>query len=376
MNKNTSVIKKVMIALLSIVVLVAVTIFFYMRQAKFGQAPTGERLERMMQTDNYKNNAFQNIEETPSLTEGYSMTKIFFNFLFAKFPETVPVDSLPSVKTDLFQLPIDSNILIWFGHSSYYLQLNGKRFLVDPVFSGNASPLPGTNLSFNGSDIYSADDIPPIDYLMITHDHYDHLDYETVLDLEKKVGKVICGLGVGQHFERWGYSTDKIIEKNWYETIKLENDLVVHTAPTRHFSGRGFSRNNTLWMSFVLESPTQKVYIGGDSGYGKHFAQIGEEHGPIDLAILDNGQYNEAWQAIHMLPEEVLKAAADLKAKRLLPVHSSKFKLAYHPWNEPLNKITMLNGDHGISLVTPMIGEELSLNDVNRKYSRWWDKLH
>lgn len=365
-----------MIVLIGIVMLAVAAIFLYMRQPKFGKAPMGNRLERMMQADNYKDKAFQNIEETPSLTEGYSMPKIFFNFLFAKFPETIPVDSLPSVKTDLFELPIDSNVLVWFGHSSYYLQLDGKRFLVDPVFSGNASPLPGTNLSFNGSDIYSTDDIPPIDYLLITHDHYDHLDYETVIKLKEKVGKVICGLGVGQHFEYWGYPKDKIIEKNWYQTVELTNDLLIHTEPARHFSGRGFSRNNTLWMSFVLESPTKKIYIGGDSGYGKHFAQIGERHGPVDLAILDNGQYNKAWQAIHMLPEEVLKAAADLKAKRLLPVHSSKFKLAHHPWNEPLNKITELNGVNGIPLLTPMIGEELSLDDIGRSYSRWWDELH
>lgn len=376
MAKKSSVIKKIMIVLIGIVMLAVAAIFLYMRQPKFGKAPTGNRLERMMQADNYKDKAFQNIEETPSLTEGYSMPKIFFNFLFAKFPETIPVDSLPSVKTDLFELPIDSNVLVWFGHSSYYLQLDGKRFLVDPVFSGNASPLPGTNLSFNGSDIYSTDDIPPIDYLLITHDHYDHLDYETVIKLKEKVGKVICGLGVGQHFEYWGYPKDKIIEKNWYQTVELTNDLLIHTEPTRHFSGRGFSRNSTLWMSFVLESPTKKIYIGGDSGYGKHFAQIGERHGPVDLAILDNGQYNKAWQAIHMLPEEVLKAAADLKAKRLLPVHSSKFKLAHHPWNEPLNKITELNGVNGIPLLTPMIGEELSLDDIGRSYSRWWDELH
>lgn len=365
-----------MIILISIVVLIVLAIFLYMRQPKFGKAPSGERLKHIEQATNYKDRAFQNLEETPSLTEGYSMTKILFNFLFTKYPETIPLDSLPSVKTDLHQLPIDSNVLVWFGHSSYYLQLDGKRFLVDPVFSGNASPLPGTNLSFNGSDIYSAEDIPPIDYLLITHDHYDHLDYETIIALKDKVGKVICGLGVGQHFEYWGYPTDKLIEKNWYERIDLDNNIVVHTAPTRHFSGRGFSRNNTLWMSFVLVAPSMKVYIGGDSGYGKHFAEIGNQYGPIDLAILDNGQYNKAWQAIHMLPEEVLKAAADLKAKRLLPVHSSKFKLAHHPWNEPLNKLTELNGDHGIPILTPMIGEELSLNDVNRQYKRWWSNLH
>lgn len=365
-----------MIILISIMALAVLAIVLYMRQPKFGQAPKGKRLEQIRQANNYKNNAFQNIEETPSLTEGYSMAKVFYNFLFAKFPETTPVDSLPSIKTDLHQLPIDSNVLVWFGHSSYYLQVEGKRFLVDPVFSGNASPLPGTNLSFKGSDIYSVDDMPSIDYLLITHDHYDHLDYETVVKLKEKVGTVICGLGVGQHFERWGYPTDRIVERNWYERVELENNLMLYTVPTRHFSGRGFARNNTLWMSFLLASPELKIYIGGDSGYGKHFAEIGKKYGPIDLAMLDNGQYNPAWQAIHMLPEEVLKAGADLGAKRVFPVHSGKFRLAYHPWNEPLNKITELNGEHGIPLLTPMIGEEVSLTDTTRRYSRWWANVH
>ncbi|WP_211229817.1 MBL fold metallo-hydrolase [Olivibacter sitiensis] len=342
-----------------------------MRQEKFGQAPSGKRLELIRQSPNYRDGNFQNVHFTPTLTEGYRMTGVMFDFLFTKFPRQKPVDTIPSVKTDLLHLPADSNILVWFGHSSYFMQIDGKRFLVDPVFSGNASPIPGTNKSFKGTDIYTPADMPPIDYLLMTHDHYDHLDYETIIALKDKVKTVICGLGVGEHFEYWGYPSEKIIEKDWNESIALDDGFTIYTAPARHFSGRGFTRNNTLWLSFILQTPTLKIYMGGDSGYDTHFAEIGKKYGPFDLAILDNGQYNVAWQAIHALPEEVLKAAADLKAKRLFPVHSSKFKLAQHPWDEPLKKITELNKGN-IPLVTPIIGQSVYLDDNAQVFTEWW----
>jgi L-ascorbate metabolism protein UlaG (beta-lactamase superfamily) len=252
------------------------------------------------------------------------------------------------------------------------MQIDGKRFLVDPVFSGNASPLPGTTKAFNGTDRYTADDIPAIDYLFISHDHYDHLDYETLLALKGKIKKVICGLGVGAHFEYWGYSPDKIIEKDWHEKVELDRGFIAYCEPARHFSGRSFSRNNTLWASYVLQTPTMKIYIGGDSGYDTHFADIGNKYGPFDLAILENGQYDLAWKYIHCLPEEVLKAAQGLKAKRLFPVHSSKFGLANHPWDEPLVKITELNKSINIPLVTPIIGEVVNLKDTNQQFKQWW----
>lgn len=301
------------------------------------------------------------------------MTKVLYNFIFGKFPRTRPTDSIPSVQTDLKHLPVTENVLVWFGHSSYFIQLNGKRFLIDPVFSGNASPLPNTNKSFKGTDIYAAEDMPEIDFLLITHDHYDHLDYPTIKKLKPKIKQVVCGLGVGAHFEHWHFEPEKIIEKDWNGEFKIDEDLTLYTAPARHFSGRGFARNNTLWLSFILQTPGLKLYLGGDSGYDVHFAEIRERFGGFDLALLDNGQYNPAWQAIHMLPNESLKAAKDLKTKRLFPVHSSKFKLANHPWDEPLKLVTELNEkDYHFPLVTPKIGEIVCLNDPGQVCSQWW----
>lgn len=195
-----------------------------------------------------------------------------------------------------------------------------------------------------------------------------------MIKLKPKTRKLICGLGVGSHFEHWGYTTNNIIEKDWNETIHLGNGFIVYTSPARHFSGRGFTRNNTLWMSYLLQTPTMKIYIGGDSGYDTHFADIGNKYGPVDLAIIDNGQYNVAWRYIHTLPEEVLQAAKDLKAKRLFPVHSSKFALANHSWDEPLRKVSELNANskNPISLVTPMIGELVILKDHKQEFKEWW----
>src|SRR5690606_5877346 len=136
--------------------------------------------------------------------------------------------------------------------------------------------------------------------------HYDHLDHKTILALRNKVDKVVCGLGVGSHFEKWGYDTDKLIEKDWYQNIELDKDFIVFIEPARHFSGRGLTRNNTLWASYLIQTPDFKIYLGGDSGYDSHYKDIGDKHGPIDLAILDNGQYDKAWRYIHNLPEDVL----------------------------------------------------------------------
>lgn len=360
-----------MTILLGLILVMAISTYFYIRLPKFGKAPSGKRLERLQQSPNYSDGKFQNIHHTPDLTKGYSMVGIMFDMLFKNHPRRKPIDSIPSVKTDLLNLPTDSNVLVWFGHSSYFMQIEGKRFLVDPVFSGNASPLPGTTKSFKGADIYSVADLPTIDYLVISHDHYDHLDYETIIALKEKVGKVICGLGVGEHFEYWGYAPQQLIEKDWNEKIDLGDGFALNTVPARHFSGRGFKRNNTLWTAFVLETPQSKIFIGGDSGYDTHFAEIGNKFGPIDLAILENGQYNVAWQAIHTLPHETVQVAKDLKAKRFFPVHSSKFMLAMHQWDDPLNDVSRLNNG-AIPMVTPMIGEVVNLDDEHQVFKQWW----
>ena len=360
------------INVLIIVLLFAIVTIFYMRQNKFGKNPEGARLELIKKSPHFKDGQFQNMHDTPTFAKGHNMRTVLYNFLFTKYPRTKPMDSIPSIKSDIKSIPLDSNVLVWFGHSSYYLQLNGKRILVDPVFSGNASPVPGSMKSFAGTDRFKAEDFPEIDILLISHDHYDHVDYQTLIALKGKVAKVICGLGVGAHFEHWGYDKHLIVEKDWHESIAISDDFLISVEPSRHFSGRGFTRNKTLWVSFVLKTEGASIFLGGDSGYDTHYAAIGKKHGPFDLAVIENGQYNPAWPHIHHLPEQVLQAAVDLKAKRIFPVHSSKFALSSHPWDEPLIELTRHNKSFQIPLVTPIIGEVVYLNDTGQVFKQWW----
>ncbi|HTE25543.1 MBL fold metallo-hydrolase [Flavitalea sp.] len=371
-RKSVRILKRILIVFFSIIMLFIIATFFYMRQDKFGQLAEGNRLERIKKSPNYHDGKFQNIHHTPQITEGYSYTEVLYEFIFKHTKRRKPDDKIPSMKTDLLHLSPDQDILVWFGHSSYFIQLDGKRILADPVFSGDASPVPGANKAFAGTDRYTTDDLPPIDYIFISHDHYDHVDYTTLLKLISKTGKIFCGLGVGAHLELWGFRPEQVIESDWNEEIRLDSGFVVHTTPARHFSGRGLSANKSLWLSYVLASRTMKIYIGGDSGYDTHFADIGKKFGPIDLAVLENGQYDIKWRYIHLLPGEVIKAAKDLKAKRLFPVHSSKFAMANHAWDEPLIKVSELNKQSNIPLVTPIIGELVNLKDSTQVFSQWW----
>jgi L-ascorbate metabolism protein UlaG (beta-lactamase superfamily) len=356
--------------------IVVAFIAVFLQQKKFGKKPAGERLTKIRLSSNYYNGSFQNLNHTPALAEGVTLYSVLKEFFFERKNRITPVDSIPSVKTDLISIPVDRDVLVWFGHSSYFMQLDGKRILVDPVFSGSASPLPFGTKAFKGTNIYSTEDIPPIDYLFISHDHWDHLDYKTILNLKPKVKNVICSLGTAEHLVYWGYDERIVVEKDWHEKISLEEGFVVFTKPARHFSGRGLKRNMTQWTSFVLQTPSYKIFIGGDSGYDSHFMKIGIDHGPFDLAILENGQYNKKWKYIHTLPEEFLLVASELKANRVLPVHCSKFALANHPWDEPLIKLIENNKKVGLSIATPMIGEIVDLQNSKQQFSEWWKGIN
>jgi L-ascorbate metabolism protein UlaG (beta-lactamase superfamily) len=365
--------RRTVILILIIGAVMSVNAFF--RMSVFGRMPSGARLKRIKKSPNYRDGAFQNQSFTPDLTEGATYYTVMKEFALGDKKGQKPETRIPSHKTDLLHLDPKENVLVWFGHSSYFIQIDGKKILMDPVLSGNASPLSFTTKAFEGTDQYTVDDFPEIDYLFISHDHYDHLDYKTIIKLKSKVKTVITGLGTGEHLEYWGYDPNIIIEKDWNETIDLGGGFWVNTTPARHFSGRSIKRNQALWTSFVLKTPSQNLFLGGDSGYDKHFAEIGAKFGPFDLAILENGQYNKSWKHIHLMPHEILQAAKDLKTKRLFPVHSAKFALANHRWDEPLNKIVENNKTENLNLITPMIGEKVDLNDPNQKFTEWWKSV-
>lgn len=363
--------RKMIITILSISILITLTACAVLRQPPFGKNPSGERLEAIKRSPNFSDGAFQNLAPTPSSINFGEAIKESFR----KSKHTKPPVEIPTVKTNLKELKSDENLFVWFGHSSYLLQVNGNRFLIDPVLSKSASPVSFMNRAFKGTNIYDADDFLQIDYLIITHDHYDHLDYKTVIALKDRIDTIICPLGVGAHFEYWGFDTTKIIEKDWNQTIPLANESVLHTVPSRHFSGRSLKRNRTLWTSYVLETPDLRIFLGCDGGYGTHFAEIAEKFAPFDLAFLENGQYSRLWSLIHTFPEETIQVAQELQAKRIVPIHSGKFSISQHAWDEPLKRITELGDSLNLNLLTPKIGELVFINDTTQTFSRWWEGL-
>lgn len=378
-NKKTGTLRKwirrMFIIGLGLIGALALFVFIYMQHPKFGRLPSGARLERIQKSPHYKNGKFHNMESKPRRPENVSTFELFGKFFLGDKNKRKPPGPVPSVKRDLRNLDANRDVLVWFGHSSYFVQTGGKRILVDPVFSGAASPVSFTTKAFKGSDVYTAGDMPDIDYLFITHDHWDHLDYETVLKLKPKVGKIICALGVGEHLEYWGFKPEQIIEMHWGDDASPETGMKVHCLTAHHFSGRGFSPERSMWASFFVEMPTLRFYIGGDSGYGAHFAEAGARFGPMDLAILENGQYDPHWASIHLMPEETLRAAADLKASRLLPVHNSKFCISNHDWNDPHRRITQGERAPSLRLLTPVIGEIVDIRDDARTFPRWWENV-
>jgi L-ascorbate metabolism protein UlaG (beta-lactamase superfamily) len=371
---NESALFTTMFILLIILAVLIVTVLVFIQLPQFGKTPSGKRMKLIQQSPHYQKGSFKNISHTPDLSEDANYFSVMKEFFFQPNKRGKPANPVPSKKTNLLALQPHENVFIWMGHSSYYLQADGKKILVDPVLSGSASPLPGGTKSFKGTDIYTVNEIPAIDYLFISHDHWDHLDYKTIVALKPKIKTVICGLGVADHFYRWGFNANMIVERDWNEVIELEKGFTVTTTTARHFSGRSFRRNQSLWMAYAFKTPSLNIYIGGDSGYDDHFAVIGKQLGPFDVAILECGQYDKSWKYIHMMPHEVVQAAKDLQAKQFIPVHWGKFLLGNHSWDEPIVLVTRAASEQTIPAITPMIGETVFIHE-QKQFHHWWQLL-
>ena len=372
---------KILFYLLIIVIVFAISIYLFMKTPVFGALPSGKSLEKVKNSKNYIDGEFRNKEKTELLTDTKKTPiKRLLEFAFEKDPEgTVPKIALPSVKTDLKTLDPNEDLIVWFGHSSLFIQIAGKKILVDPVFSKYASPVPFSNKAFEGTNIYTVDDLPEIDVLLITHDHYDHLDYPTVKKLKDKVAKVIVPLGVDAHLLRWGFDEEKITTVDWDDEVTIDDNLKIYALETRHFSGREFSnRNQSLWVSYLIEEKYNdglyRLFLSGDGGYSPRFKGFKEKFQNIDLAVMEAGQYNEEWALIHSLPEDIIKEVRDMEVTKLFPIHNSKFKLSKHPWDEPLRKLDDFTINTNIQLLTPMIGEKLYLHKEN-SFKKWWENL-
>jgi L-ascorbate metabolism protein UlaG (beta-lactamase superfamily) len=360
----------ILLVILFVILVLVAAFFLFMQQKQFGKDPYGEKLELIRQSSNYRDGAFQNPMPTEMMLKDTSFLKLIWKS-FNKPASVRPPKPLPSVKTDLKNLPDEKPVIVWFGHSSYLIKSKGFTILVDPVINGHASPVSFFGEPFPGSDVYSLNDFPTIDLVLLTHDHYDHLHFESIRQLAGKAKYFCTSLGVGSHLEHWGVAHEKITEFDWWKTKLIESDVELTAAPARHFSGRTFKRGTTLWSAFILKLHGYNLFLGGDSGYGNHFAEIGSRFGSFDIAILECGQYGKNWPYIHMLPEETVMAAKDLHAKVLLPVHWAKFELAFHDWDDSIKRVTKSAAENGQLITTPMIGEPVIL-DSSYPNKKWW----
>lgn len=314
---------------------------------------------------------FYNSEMRYSSTLGDTV-KIVHAFLTAKRVDAVP-------KTPLLNYEINPNdlrqpksdFLYRLGHSSVLMHIDSTWILTDPVFSERASPIQWAGPKrFHPAPI-TANSLPYIDIVIISHDHYDHLDKATIKAIDEKVGVFVTPLKVGDRLQSWGISREKIIQLDWWQSVSLNNIELVST-PSQHFSGRGLlDRNQTLWSSWVILGSKHRIFFSGDSGYFSGFKSIGERYGPFDFTLMEAGAYNSLWSDIHMMPEESVQAHIDLQGKFMIPIHNGTFDLSMHPWYEPLERISAITANRDVQLVTPAFGEQVVLYAPSLK-NRWW----
>ncbi|MDP5139765.1 MAG: MBL fold metallo-hydrolase, partial [Spirosomaceae bacterium] len=319
---------------------------------------------------------FQNLIET-DMTMGFSKGIVVLKEFLKKGNNREPSKPIPVLKMDSLDIVKSHPAkLTWFGHSAFLLEINDKNILIDPMFGDSPSPIPSMGAKRYSKELPIAiEKLPQIDAVIFSHDHYDHLDYESVQRLKGKVAHFYVPLAVGNHLLEWGVAEENITELNWWDEVIMDEITFVCT-PARHFSGRGITnRFSTLWSSWIIKSDSLNLFFSGDSGYGPHFKEIGERFGPFDFAMMECGQYNENWDNIHMMPEETAQAAVDIKTKQMMPIHWGAFTLALHEWTDPVERVTKAAAKLKMPLVTPRIGQSIDLTIEVKPTDLWWRKL-
>ncbi|WP_228517490.1 MBL fold metallo-hydrolase [Aliidiomarina indica] len=308
-----------------------------------------------------------------------STIRTFWDVFFNKPEDTVPSSPIPIHQLTQAKLEAAPNRSLYrLGHSTILMKLQDEWFLIDPVFSERASPV-----KFAGPKRFHPvpiviDDLPPIRAVIISHDHYDHLDRATLRRLDSRVSEFITPLGVGDRLVHWGIEANKVNQFDWWGSMSI-NDIAITATPAQHFSGRGLRDGNaTLWASWVIEdkseNDTLKVFFSGDTGYFDGFTEIGERFGPFDITLMETGAYNERWSYAHLHPEESVQAHLDLDGQWLLPIHNGTFDLAFHAWDDPFEQVLHFAEKHGVKITTPMIGERIDMTAPHQG-DAWWRTL-
>ncbi|WP_312108331.1 MBL fold metallo-hydrolase [Brevibacillus reuszeri] len=360
--------------LVILVIIVAFVIFLILKYyPPLGGKSSAESQRRIQASRQFIDGKFRNQIPTPM---DYSLKDTADALIktIKGTPNSRPKGSMPIDSFDSKAFTENkADQVIWFGHSSLLLKVNGVKLLIDPVFSEYASPAP----SF-GPKRYSdklpaeIEDLPEIDAVIISHDHYDHLDYRSVRKLKGKVKQFIVPLGIAGHLTKWGVEPERIKELDWWDEDVVEG-LTLISTPARHFSGRGGGSGSTLWSSWVIAHNQTKIYYSGDSGYGPHFKEIGAKYGPFDLTLIETGQYDEKWANIHMTPEESVQVNMELQGKLMIPIHWGAFTLALHSWTDPIERAKRAAQQQNIVLATPKIGEAVTIGATEYPSVAWWE---
>lgn len=356
---------------LLILIAAAAMIFLKTWPAFGGKASKADMDDYAKRADNFSDGKFSNTEPFEMIAGDADEDD---QILSDKGVE--PEGTIPTEQPDYGNKPEGKQVHVtWFGHSSLLLQISGMNILIDPVFSERCSPV-----SFVGGKRFSrppvsADDLPQLDLVILSHDHYDHLDYRTLKELDRKTERYIVPLGVENHLKRWDIAADKITNMAWWEETEV-NGLTIGCTPARHYSRRSMGdQDATLWASWVFKNEAIQIFESGDTGYGNHFEQIHERYGDFDFALLDCAQYDTRWPSVHMFPEQSVQAAASLGAKTVMPIHWGAFKLAAHPWDDPAQRFTKAGEEDGRTVVTPKIGETMKLEQAADYQQRWWQDI-
>lgn len=345
----------------SVLILLALTVpaglLYTRKNPQFGGRPTPDDLERYSQSPQWKKGGFLNQSLTTMDVSLSSMPSLLKEIMTGR-KKRRPAAPLQVIKLDRNEFEDEIDKFVWYGHSTVLFRIAGKNILVDPMFGLDASPIgPMRTRRFSENSLELIDDLPQLDLVLLTHDHYDHLDYESILKLKDKTDTFWVALGAKRHLIKWKIPELKIKEFDWWEEAEFDTLQIVFT-PSRHFSGRGpFDRAKSLWGGWVIQSNKLKIYWSGDGGYDSHFKEVGEKYGPFDWGFMECGQYNEKWHQIHMYPEEAVLASQDAGLKTAIPVHWGAFSLALHNWTDPAERFNRSASEHQLQTCYPPLGQ-------------------
>lgn len=304
-----------------------------------------------------------------------STLRVWWDFFFNKPADTVPQAPIPLHRLTRAELDVaPERSLYRLGHSTVLMKLRGQWWLTDPVFSERASPLPFAGPKRFHAPPIAIDELPPIRAVILSHDHYDHLDHAAIRQLAGKAALFLAPLGVGDRLADWGLARDKIQQFDWWQGTEVDG-IQLTLTPAQHFSGRNLSDGNrTLWGTWVIQDGDYRLFFSGDSGYFPGFAEIGQRFGPFDLALMETGAYNAQWPYVHMHPSETVRAHQDLRGRWLLPIHNGTFDLSMHAWDDPFEQVLRIAAERGVPVATPRMGERVDMN-APQEGSRWWRAL-